>query len=284
MVDISFLEELDRFKLVLKKRVNTQYQGLEKSAYTGEGLVFKDHKQYVPGDDFRYIDWNVYGRTEELFVKQFEAERSETFHILVDSSASMDFGSPQKFEYAAKIGLGLAYLANKEQETFHLSTFSNKLDIIDGKQNVVRAVDHINHNTKIQGKTAFKDTLYEYLPSIRSKSMVFIISDFLFPGDEVVDVLTRYRKNDVVLIPVLAQEEVKLDISGEHVLEDSETSEQVKMYVSERLKREYRSRLRKHLLDLEEIAEQYRASYIPTTTGDDIFNVFIRILNAVQTT
>ena len=92
MIDISFLKELDRFNIVLKKRVLSRYQGERESHAEGQGLVFADYKDYVPGDDFRTIDWKIYARTNKFYVKQFEEERNMMVHIIVDASASMDDG------------------------------------------------------------------------------------------------------------------------------------------------------------------------------------------------
>ena len=111
MIDISFLKELDRFNLVLKKRVLSRYQGERQSHAEGQGLVFADYKDYVPGDDFRAIDWRVYARTDKFFVKQFEEERNMLVHIVVDASASMDFGR--------KITKGKEYEVVEEKGNFY---------------------------------------------------------------------------------------------------------------------------------------------------------------------
>ena len=125
MIDISFLKELDRFNLVLKKRVLSRYQGERQSHAEGQGLVFADYKDYVPGDDFRAIDWRVYARTDKLHVRRYEEERSLSSHVIVDYSSSMDFGKGvTKADYAAMLGLGFAYLALRENEKFQFSTFS----------------------------------------------------------------------------------------------------------------------------------------------------------------
>src|SRR4030042_1668123 len=123
MIKTDFLRQLDRFSLILTKRKTSTYVGEKKSPATGKGLIFKDHTQYVPGEDFRSVDWRVFARTDKLFVKRYEEERNATVHILIDMSGSMNFGTEcTKAEYASMLGLGFAYLAMKNNERFVLCT------------------------------------------------------------------------------------------------------------------------------------------------------------------
>src|SRR3989344_8086074 len=129
MIDLSFFHKLDRLSLIINKRITSNYTGERSSAYTGKGLLFKDYIIYVPGDDFRSIDWRVFARSDKLFVKRYEEERNLQVHIIVDYSGSMNFGTKyKKSEFAAMIGLGYAYLAMKNNEKFVLSTFGEGLD------------------------------------------------------------------------------------------------------------------------------------------------------------
>src|SRR3972149_8491344 len=130
MISTDFFEQLDRFHLVIKKRVTSSYMGPRKSVATGRGLMFKEHRIYSPGDDIRLIDWKVFARTDDLYIKTFEEERNLTVHIIMDASASMGFGKPvSKFDYAAMLGVGFAYLAMRDNEKFQFSTFSEGLDV-----------------------------------------------------------------------------------------------------------------------------------------------------------
>ena len=118
-IDTGFLSQLDRFSLVVHKRVTSNYTGPKRSIAFGRGLVFKEHRIYAPGDDIRSIDWKVFARTDHLYVKTYEEERNLTVHTIVDCSASMNFGKTiTKFDYASMLGVGFAYLAMKENEKF----------------------------------------------------------------------------------------------------------------------------------------------------------------------
>ena len=117
MIKTDFLHELDRFSLVVHKRVTSNYAGPRRSIAFGRGVVFKDHRIYAPGDDYRAIDWKVFARTDDLYIKTYEEERNLVVHIIVDFSSSMNFGKPiTKFDYASMIGVGFAYLAMKDND------------------------------------------------------------------------------------------------------------------------------------------------------------------------
>ena len=109
MINTQFLDELKRFNLVINKRVTSNLAGPRKSIAAGRGLTFKDYRIYAPGDDIRLIDWKVYARTDNLYMKVHEEERNLVVHVILDKSASMDFGRPvSKFDYASMIGVGMA--------------------------------------------------------------------------------------------------------------------------------------------------------------------------------
>src|SRR3989338_9856695 len=183
MIDTSFLKLLDRFQLILRKKITSNYAGAKESPAYGKGLVFKDYKEYVSGDDFRLIDWKVYARTEKLNIKRFEEERNMTVRIVLDASASMNYGSKiKKFDYAGMIAIGFLYMALKNNERFELTTFSDQLTPFRQKKGTKQLMDIIQYlnKLKISGKSNFKYSLEQYKKFINSKSLIIIISDFFF--------------------------------------------------------------------------------------------------------
>ena len=162
MIDVSFLDQLGRVDLMLKRKVHSQYAGERTSSNVGDGLVFSDYREYMPGDDFRQIDWSLYARTDKHFIKRYEEEKNMTLHVLLDSSASMDFGKKTtKFEYGAMIGLGFSFLSIKANERFDFSTFSDKMDLIrpkKGKNALLEILDFLNHK-KVKGESNFYNSL-----------------------------------------------------------------------------------------------------------------------------
>ena len=125
-IDVDFFRQLDRFSLMVKKRVSSVYAGSRRSRQSGRGLDTIGYVEYHPGDDPKSIDWNIYARSEKLYVREFEENKSLTTHIMLDRSNSMDFTSDTvtKYEYGAMLAAGFAYLVTRENDKFGISTYS----------------------------------------------------------------------------------------------------------------------------------------------------------------
>jgi len=280
-IKIDFLRQLDRMHLVIKKKVTSSYVGPRESREYGRGLVFKDHKEYVAGDDFRTIDWNVFARTENFYIKRYEEERNLTVHIIVDGSASMNFGKEtKKFEYAAMLGLGFAYMAMKNNERFVFSTFSDKLNPYKPKKGAKQLMEILGHlnSHKIVGKSNIKDALTTYKKFISSRSLIVLISDFLIDSKELKEILPEYKKHDLHVIQVLDPVEKELDMTGDLVLHDAETNIVFRTFISRRLREQYKGRLAEHSSEVENLCKRLNAKFFTATTDQPIFDVFAKIL------
>ncbi|MBI2550165.1 DUF58 domain-containing protein [Candidatus Woesearchaeota archaeon] len=188
MITTEFLDYLDRFRLIINKKVTSNYTGKRTSLYTGTGATIKDYRIYSPGDDWRLIDWKIYARTDHLYIRRYEEERNLVMHALVDSSASMNYGSPvTKFEYGAMLGVGFAYLALKENEKFQFATFSEDVKVFQprrGLGHLASMIDYLN-SVRPTSKSRFKDMMVKYKKFLTSRSYIVLVSDFLFDIDEI---------------------------------------------------------------------------------------------------
>lgn len=282
MIDTEFLRQLNRFNLIIKKRITSNYSGARRSMAHGKGIILKEHRIYVPGDDFRAIDWRIYARTDDLHVKQYEEERSLVVHTIVDSSASMNFGSNvKKFDFASMIGVGFAHLAIKENEKMQFATFSDKLEFFKsrrGMRQLISMVDYLNA-MKPKGKGNFKDVMQLYRKTIGSKSMIVLISDFLYDIDEIKEGLLMLKKHNLNVIQVLDKTERKLNMVGDFKLFDSETKDRMRTYISPRLIAEYQHQLDSHIAKVEDTCNKMGAKFHSLTTDVPIFDAFYRILS-----
>jgi uncharacterized protein (DUF58 family) len=278
-IDPEFLDELDRFDSSLKRETTSLYQGEQESPDMGEGLTFADYRRYAPGDDTRLIDWKLYARTEEYFIKQFEEERNLTVHVLVDSSESMDFGEgpEHKFEYAAKLGLGFCYLTAEENNDFRFSTFGEDHQRLDsGRSNrgeLLQLVELLNEQ-ELGGRTDFANALEGYLPTISSRSLVVVLSDFLGDIDEVEAGLAALSRNELVTAQVLSPDELDPDALGDTVFEEPETDRELRTYFGGRLAQQYYQRLEDFTDEVAARAEDLRATHSLVNTGEDFFDSF----------
>src|SRR5437762_10014259 len=107
----ELLRRLEQFQLLAARRAKSSARGERRSRARGQSVEFADYRTYVPGDDFRYLDWNLYGRLERLFLKLYEEERELPVRIFLDASESMTFGSPRKFDFARQVAAAIGYVA-----------------------------------------------------------------------------------------------------------------------------------------------------------------------------
>jgi uncharacterized protein (DUF58 family) len=278
-IDPAFLDELSRLEASLTRETDSQRRGEQRSPDVGEGLTFSDYRRYTPGDDVRLIDWRVHARTDEYFIKQYEAERDLTVHVLLDTSASMDYGEgdANKFTFAAKFGLGFAYFAAAQHDTFRVATIGAAVDRLDRRRStrgeLLRLLDSINGIVP-EGRTDFVASLETYARTIRSRSLVVIVSDFLDDPDAIEDGLAALGGNDVLLVHTVAPGERAPDATGDTLFEDPETGDTHRSYFAGATVDSYRDRLDSHLDDVAARARTARAEHAVVDTGTDFFDAF----------
>lgn len=284
MIDTSFLHHLDRMDLIIKRKINSNYQGERKSNEVGQGLVIQDYIQYTPGDDFRKIDWKVFARTDKLFIKRFEEERNLTVHIIIDFSASMGFGKNiKKSDFASQVGVGFAYMALKNNERFVLSTFADKLELFQprrGRKQLAAIVEYLNAK-KPSGVSNFSEAVSRYYKSqVKSRSLVVIVSDFLYGLDKIKEAIYRYHEHEVILVQILDEIETDLNIDGDFKLTDSETKSIMRTNVNPQLRKRYLEGMADHQARIGKIAEEIGGKFFTVSTKEQVFDAFYRILSA----
>jgi uncharacterized protein (DUF58 family) len=281
MIDTEFLNQLKRFSLIIRKRVTSTYKGARRSIAMGRGLQIKDYRNYVSGDDIRLLDWKVFARTNKLYIKQYEEDRTLSVHIIIDKSSSMDFGKHKtKYEYGSMLGLGFAYLALKENDKFEFSTFSNELDFVKpkrGMSQLASIVDRLN-NLKIKGESRFEEAMQRYKKHLKGRCLVLVLSDFLFDEEEIKNGLLRLGKHEVKVVQVLDREEKDMNMYGDVKLFDSETNQILRTFMSRRLRQKYIQKLNDHSSKIHDLCTKMGAGFCQVTSDDDLFDSFYKIL------
>src|SRR4030043_204231 len=152
MIDIEFLSQLKRFHIIVNKRVTSSFSGSRRSTSTGRGLVISDFRPYTVGDDYRSIDWKVFARTDDFFVKRYEEERNLAVHVLIDTSKSMDYSTSKitKFEYGSMLALGFAYLSARNNEKFNLTLISHSSEYLRAKRSSNQVLGFLNYLNKVK--------------------------------------------------------------------------------------------------------------------------------------
>ena len=281
VIEPDFLDELDRFDAALDRETAAVRQGEQQSPRVGEGLTFSDYRRYSPGDDTRLVDWKLFARTEEYYIKQFEEERNLTVHVLLDASASMDYGEGErhKFEYAAKVGLGFCYLTAEEHNDFRFSTMGERSERLDtGRSNrgeVLGLIDQIN-GFDPEGEADFETVLEAYADRIRSRSLVVVLTDCLAEPEAIESGVSALARNevDVLLVRVMAPDERDPDVVGDALFADPESETTRRSYFSQSLADTYRSRLDAHVDEVKQRVTALGGDHVLVDTGDEYFDSF----------
>ncbi len=283
MIDTQFLSQLKRFHIIVNKRVTSSFTGSRKSSFTGQGLILNDFRPYTAGDDYRAIDWNIYARTDQFFVKRYEEERNLAVHVLLDSSKSMDYGTGNisKFEYGSMLALGFAYLSARNNERFNLTLVSEKSEFLRAKRSSNQVLSFLEHLNKIKckGVINFEEEIKKYKTNINSRSLVVIMSDFLFDSNNLKNTLHLFKNHELRVIQILDKSETNFMVYGALELEDAETGEKMETYITERKRQEYRERMYKHILNIEQETLSARGKFFLFSTEHPLFDAFYQIVN-----
>ena len=228
MIPKQILKKVKRIEIRTRGLVNDLFGGEYHSVFKGRGMTFSEVREYQPGDDIRLIDWNVTARTGSPFIKIFEEERELTVYLIVDISASGEFGSNQqlKREFGAEIAAVLGFSAIKNNDKVGLILFSEDVEKYvapkKGKSHVLRVVRELLYTDSKKSGTSIKKALDYLLKVAKRKSVIFLISDFLDDGYwsslKVVN-----RKHDLIGIQLYDPAEISLPDLGLSKIEDPET-------------------------------------------------------------
>ena len=282
MIDPACLDELRRFDTRLNRRLVGRTTGEQATAEVGEGRTFSDYRRYAPGDDTRAVDWKLYARTKELYLRRFERERDLTMHLLVDATGSMDFGTGEthKFEYGAKLALGFAYLAIAEHNDVRFSIVTDSPRRLDsGRSTRGTVLDLLKQCNAVEptGAGDIERALVEYAGSIRSRSLVLLVSDFLVDPDSLAAGLGAIERNDCTLAQVLTPAEREPPTYGETIFEGIEAAIRHRTYFGPRQRQRYQDRLTAHVDAIAATCDAAGARHVSVDTGTDFFESFARL-------
>ncbi len=229
------ISRLQPFNLKARLVVEGFITGLHKSPYHGFSVEFAEHRQYMPGDDLKHIDWKIYGRTNRHYVKQYEEETNLKCTLIVDSSASMKYASPgniSKFEYASYLAGALAYLMTKQQDAVGLATYDSEVRTYMPPrsrgsfiQEILRTLD----NTTPSNETGTAQALDRLAERISRRGLIIIISDFFDDTASILAALKhfRHKKHEVIAFQVLDPRELDFNFGSDAIFKDLETAEEM---------------------------------------------------------
>lgn len=228
ILDGDFLDRLDAAALLLKNPMTGYFGGSRKAKSYGSTVEFADFREYFPGDDIRRIDWNVYARFEKYFIKLFTDERQMHNHIMIDCSASMACGKPEKAAAALRIAAAFGYLSvtAMDRVSFKMLKGEKAEDLgftVYNKDSFYRGAQ-ILENTEFEGETNLEKSVTTIESPGYDDGLTIIISDFLTDSNwkKMIDFLV-YNRREVLVIQVLSPDELYPDFDGRVHMVDSES-------------------------------------------------------------
>jgi uncharacterized protein (DUF58 family) len=273
MIPAEILKKVRRIQILTSAMVNDVFAGQYHSAFKGRGMEFEEVREYQPGDDIRTIDWNVTARSGHPFVKSYREERELTVVLLVDVSASQEFGTRDqlKSELVAELGATLAFSAIQNNDKVGLILFTDRVERAvparKGTRHVLRVVRELLYH-KPAGRGTDVGAALEYLSRVlHRRAVVFLISDFQTPAFDGPLRVVRHRHD---LIPVLVSDprEEALPPVGYMELLDPETGEQLLVDTRSRgLRRRYAERVQQRRAALVQTFRRLRIDAIEVETG-----------------
>lgn len=215
--DPAILARLEGLQLRARRIVEGYVSGLHRSPYHGFSIEFAEHREYAPGDDPRYLDWKVFGRTDKLYLKQFEEETNLIATVLLDTSESMQYRSDDapmsKLEYAQCVAASLCYLVLQQQDSAGLVTFDDQIRALvrpSSNPSHLEQLLHVMEQSADRRKTSIGPIFHDLAERFKKRSIVVVLSDLFDDVDSMMAGLKhfRHRRHEVVLFHVLDAAEI----------------------------------------------------------------------------
>jgi uncharacterized protein (DUF58 family) len=234
-LDPATLSGIKDLRLVARTVVEGFLSGLHADPRPASGVEFNQYRTYEQGDDFRRVDWRAYARSDRILVRESQVERDVTVRFLMDASASMAHsdGTLSKFDYARLLVAGLSYLVDSQGDriAFHAARDGETLDLPTGNRS--RTLPHLLHlleELQPSGRWPAWDLLAGRMARVRTREMVVVVTDLYEKGEEIRRALTTLRalRHEVMVLHLVARDEIEFSFEGDLIFEDLETGESVR--------------------------------------------------------
>lgn len=271
LLDSGFMARLDQLDLISRKILAGKLKGERRSKRRGQSVEFADYRNYVIGDDLRFIDWNIYGRLDRLFLKLFLEEEDLALHILIDMSKSADYGTPNKAMYMKRVAAALGYigLVNYNRVTVNAmtGTTTTTTGALRGRTRVGPMLDFLS-KLEPSGTGNLAETCRRFALANRSKGVCVVLSDFFDKNS--FETGLRYvagGRYDLFVVQLLAPQEIDPDLSGDLKLVDVEDADSAEVSITQPLLKKYKSNLNAYCLALKDFVTRRGGTYLFSSTA-----------------
>lgn len=298
----ELLRRLEQFQLLAARRAKSSARGERRSRARGQSVEFADYRNYVPGDDFRYLDWNLFGRLERLFLKLYEEERELPVRIFLDASESMTFGEPRKFDFARQVAAAAGYVAlcgfdrvsvipfperlREAEADGALSTAElaarGALRSVRGKRSGMQFFQNLSAVTAA-GAASLNEALRRGALEARQPGLAIVLSDFLDPaGYEAGLSALLGRGFQVDVIQILAPEELSPTTFGDLRVVDSETGAEEEVTFGRHRLKTYQRTVQNFLQRLREYCKARGINCFTVTSDTSLQDLLLRQLRQAE--
>ena len=298
----ELLRRLEQFQLLAARRAKSSVRGERRSRARGQSVEFADYRNYVHGDDFRYLDWNLYGRLERLFLKLYEEERELPVRIFLDASESMTFGEPRKFDFARQVAAAIGYVALSGFDRVSVIPFPDlardsnaepgtsvaeraargALRSVRGKKSAIQFLQNLSALTA-GGAANLNEALRRGALEARHAGLAVVLSDFLDPaGYESGLTALVGRGFQVDLVQVLSPDELSPGSFGDLRLVDSETGATQEVTFGRFRLKAYRQTVQNFVQRLREYCQARGINFFTASSNTDLQDLLLKQLRKAE--
>jgi uncharacterized protein (DUF58 family) len=287
-IDPQTLAKIQGLRLRARHVVEGYVAGLHRSPYHGFSIEFAEHREYAPGDDLRYVDWKVFGRSDKVYLKQYEDETNLQCYLVLDVSESMTYAGPgsplTKLEYAQTIAAAIAWLVLRQQDAVGLATFDSQIRAMvrpSGNPSHLEQLLAVMEAAEPGKKTAAGPIFHELAQRLTKRGIVIVLSDFFDDLPSLAAGLKhfRHRRHDVVLVQVLDAAEVDFPFRGPTEFKGLEDLPEIQAD-PQAVRRAYLHELNAFQRSLEQKCREQRIDYFLVRTDQPLDAALTQVLVA----
>ncbi len=274
LLDGEFMARLDALDILSRKIFQGKLQGERRAKRRGQSVEFADHRPYVAGDDLRFVDWNIYGRLDQLFLKLFIEEQDLTVHILLDATGSTASGEPPKERAMKRLAAALGYIALVNNNRLTLSAFADglvgQLASMRGRNYLAQMAEFLL-TSPAEGMSDFDKACRQVVGARTGTGVMVLLSDMLFK-EGYQDGLRRLisRNYDLYVIQMLSPQELSPELTGDLKLLDIEDGDEAEVTISAALLKYYKRTVSAYCNELKDFCTGRGASYMLTNSGQPV--------------
>ncbi len=281
LFDDEFQRKLDYLALVSKRVFAGRMRAERRTKKSGSGVEFADHREYQPGDDFRYLDWNVYQRFDKLLLRLYEEEEDLAIYFIVDASASMAFGDGKKLRYAKRVAAALAYVGLANLDRVSIVSTSDRVEgrmpATRGKARIFKVFRFLQ-DLQPAGRTDLEDACKAFVAQNKRRGLVVLASDLYDPKgfERGINVL-RYNKFDPFVVHIVDAQEAHPKLAGDVLLYDCETGDEREVTVTRKVLDKFAEVYKQYLDDIERFCTSKQVPYIRADIAMSFDELILRV-------